>query len=236
MKKAKKASTKRKSQQGGTETLKKRELTEEEQARLEAYREWAGQTRPLKFKSDPSSKHSGGITAADPQDPLIQVKLAEALGTTDPGVQGLLFDQVVQSFSGVAVVSDEHPDGFNPGKLIGAANSAAALLAGIGPRDELEAMLAVQMIAVHNAAMDAANRAILTGQKFDGRQANMGYVARLMQIFTSQLETFKKYRTGGQQKMVVEHVHVHEGGQAVVGPVSVKGGAVGTATDEPHAK
>jgi len=229
MKKAKKASTKRKSQQDGTETLKKRELTDQEQARLEAYRERAGQTKPLKFKSDPSSKHPGGITAADPQDPLIQVKLAEALGTTDPDVQGLLFDQVAQTFAGVAVFSDEYPDGFNGPKLIKAANQAVALLVGIGPRDELESMLAVQMVACHNAALHAAKQAMLTGQTFEGKRTNMNYTAKLMALFATQMETLKKYRTGGQQKMVVEHVHVHEGGQAVVGPVSVKGGGSGKA-------
>ena len=37
-------------------------------------------------------------------------------------------------------------------------------------------------------------------------------------------EALKKYRTGGQQKMVVEHVHVNEGGQAIVGTVNQGGG------------
>jgi hypothetical protein len=122
-----------------------------------------------------------------------------------------LFDQVVQSFSGVAGVGDEYPDGFNPDKVIGAANQAVALLA-------------VQMIAVHNAAMHTAKLAILSGQTFDGKRTNMNYTSKLMALFTSQMEALKKYRTGGQQKMVVEHVHVNEGGQAVVGPVTIRGG------------
>jgi hypothetical protein len=33
------------------------------------------------------------------------------------------------------------------------------------------------------------------------------------------MEALKRYRTSGQQKMTVEHVHVHEGGQAIVGTV-----------------
>ena len=34
-----------------------------------------------------------------------------------------------------------------------------------------------------------------------------------------QLESLKRYRTGGEQKVVVQHVNVNEGGQAIVGTV-----------------
>lgn len=34
------------------------------------------------------------------------------------------------------------------------------------------------------------------------------------------LEALKRYRTGGQQKVTVEHVTVNEGGQAIVGAVA----------------
>jgi len=45
--------TKRKTepQEGKVDALKKRELTDEEKARLETYREWARRTKPLKFKA-----------------------------------------------------------------------------------------------------------------------------------------------------------------------------------------
>jgi hypothetical protein len=39
-----------------------------------------------------------------------------------------------------------------------------------------------------------------------------------------QMETFKRYRTGGQQKVRVEHVTVNAGGQAIVGAVEPGGG------------
>ena len=34
------------------------------------------------------------------------------------------------------------------------------------------------------------------------------------------MEALKRYRTGGEQKVTVQHVTVNEGGQAVVGNVS----------------
>jgi hypothetical protein len=36
---------------------------------------------------------------------------------------------------------------------------------------------------------------------------------------TAQVEALKRYRTGGQQKVTVEHVHIHAGGQAIVGSI-----------------
>jgi hypothetical protein len=40
------------------------------------------------------------------------------------------------------------------------------------------------------------------------------------QTFTAQVEALKRYRSGGEQKMTVQHVHVAEGGQAIVGNVN----------------
>jgi hypothetical protein len=37
------------------------------------------------------------------------------------------------------------------------------------------------------------------------------------------MEALKRYRTGGQQKVIVEHVTVNEGGQAIVGHVNGRG-------------
>jgi hypothetical protein len=34
------------------------------------------------------------------------------------------------------------------------------------------------------------------------------------------METLKRYRTGGEQKVTVQHVTVNDGGQAIVGTVT----------------
>ena len=48
------------------------------------------------------------------------------------------------------------------------------------------------------------------------------------------LEALNRNRGKGQQKVTVEHVHVHSGGQAIVG--AVQGGGVATKSEEqPHA-
>ena len=49
--------------------------------------------------------------------------------------------------------------------------------------------------------------------------------ARLMQIFQDGIRLIDKIRTGGRQVVVVQHVQVSEGGQAVIaGKVQTRGG------------
>lgn len=111
-------------------------------------------------------------------------------------------------------------EGFNYERLEDFANNAVALLNGIQPRDEIEGMLAIQMIAVHNMAMETVKRAMITGQTFEGREANINHATKMLRTFTTQMEALKRYRTGDQQKVIIEHVHVNEGGQAIVGMVN----------------
>jgi hypothetical protein len=43
---------------------------------------------------------------------------------------------------------------------------------------------------------------------------------KLARTFATQMEALKRYRTGGEQKVTVQHVSVSEGGQAIVGHVT----------------
>jgi hypothetical protein len=98
------------------------------------------------------------------------------------------------------------------------------ILNGIQPQDEIEGMLAIQMVGVHNLAMETLKRAMLGGQSFDGKDVNVSQATKMLRTFIAQMEALKKYRTGGEQKMIVEPVHVNEGGQARVGVVNHGGG------------
>ena len=103
---------------------------------------------------------------------------------------------------------------------------------GIDPKDELEGMLTVQMVGVHNVAMNCLGRAQIEEQTFEGRAANLKYATRLLQIFTAQMEALQRYRgKSTQQKVTVEHVHVHQGGQAIVGAVNSQGKGGGGGDD-----
>jgi len=52
-------------------------------------------------------------------------------------------------------------------------SAAVAGLAGIGPRDELEGMLAGQLIAAHSAALECYRWAMIPDQTFEGRKESL---------------------------------------------------------------
>jgi hypothetical protein len=99
-------------------------------------------------------------------------------------------------------------------------NGVIAALYEIQPRDELESKLAQQMIATHHASLKCLRLASLDGQSFEARDMNLRYATKLTRIYVEQMEALNKKRGGGKQKMTVEHVHVYEGGQAIVGNVA----------------
>ena len=106
------------------------------------------------------------------------------------------------------------------------ANAVSEALSEIGPRDGLEGMLAAQMVAVHNKAMDLLSRA--NNINFIPKiETCLNLSVKLLRTFTAQMEALKKYRTGGHQKVTVEHVNVHKGGQAIVGNVNHERGGGG---------
>ena len=83
-------------------------------------------------------------------------------------------------------------------------------------------MLAVQMVATHFAATRALRR--LKGSDTVPQQDSNGNLAvKLLRTFAAQTEALQRYRGKGQQKVTVEHVLVHTGGQAIVGSVSQSG-------------
>jgi hypothetical protein len=115
--------------------------------------------------------------------------------------------------------------------------ATTAALIGVGPNDELEGMMAAQLIAAHNAAMECYRRSMLNEQTFEGRRENLNQANKLSRTYATLLEALNRHRGKGQQKVPVEHVHVHAGGQAVVGMVeSPGGGDRPKSEDQPHAK
>src|SRR5208282_5363205 len=73
-------------------------------------------------------------------------------------------------------------------------NATVAGLDGIGPIDELEGMIAVQLIAAHNAAMECYRRAMLGEQTFEGRQESLSQANKLSRTYAVLLEALNRHR------------------------------------------
>lgn len=116
-------------------------------------------------------------------------------------------------------------------------NGVLAAMQGIAPRDEVEAMLASQMVATHFASMNLLRR-LKNSETIPVQDSNGNMAVKLMRTFTAQMEALNRYRGKGQQKVTVEHVHVHAGGQAIVGNVTRPegGGVIPETEEQPHAK
>lgn len=119
-------------------------------------------------------------------------------------------------------------------------NGLIAMIEGAEPQNEIQAALAVQMALTHTAVQTILQRAMRVDQipQFDSASNT---AVKLLRTFTMQAETLAKLQRGGEQ--VVKVVHVHPGGQAIVGNVVNGGagiGAGGGVSDEnrnqPHAK
>ena len=144
-------------------------------------------------------------------DAAVSLLLMAELGTCDPSFHAGIMRQVASLGAQGAKLDETN------------SNFVVSVVRAVEPRDELETMLAVQMGAVHAATMMMARRLnhVTTIPQQDAAERALNKLAR---TFATQMETLKRYRTGGQQKVTVEHVTVNAGGQAIVGAVSHGGG------------
>src|SRR5205085_1598417 len=85
-------------------------------------------------------------------------------------------------------------------------SATVAALIGIGPRDELEAMIAAQLLAAHNATMKCYRRAMLFEQTFEGRRENLSQANKLSRTYAALLDALNRHRGKGQQEVTVELV------------------------------
>ncbi|WP_202639195.1 hypothetical protein [Bradyrhizobium sp. CCBAU 051011] len=114
--------------------------------------------------------------------------------------------------------------------------SHLAFLTGVNPQDVIEGMMAAQLFASHSASMECYRRAMLPDQSLEGRTANLVQAAKLTRANASVVEALTKYRNKGKQRIVIEHVHVYQGGQAAFIATGAPGEGVAKIKEvQPHA-
>jgi hypothetical protein len=158
-------------------------------------------------------------------EPIDLARLKSAFGTAEPNFANLMLSNIINA---ACDGNQRHPPGSED------VNRALAAVSGIGARDETEGMLATQMVTTHFAAMSVLRR-LKGSETIPQQDSNGNLAAKLLRTFTMQVEALQRYRGKGQQKVTVEHVHVHGGGQAIVGAVNPGGGRQEKSKDQPHA-
>jgi hypothetical protein len=101
-------------------------------------------------------------------------------------------------------------------------NAALAIIDSMQPQSELEALLAVQIIAAGFSGL----RLLRQSQHHMTRDfidTYGNYAIKLLRLQGEMIQTFERYRRGNKQTVEVRHVHIHSGGQGVVGIINPPG-------------
>ena len=168
--------------------------------------------RPLRVTREKVEGGVVGLVPDAPQDQRVEWGDAylEAFGTKAKPVADRLLNQLLNATNDPSETS---------------INTALAMVQEIAPADPVEAMLAVQMIGIHTAAMDAMRRSLHPDQSAEGRALYLGLAPKLTSTFAAHAEALNRSRGKTVTQVVrVEKVVVEDGGQAVVGAVAGRSG------------
>ena len=141
--------------------------------------------------------------------------LCRIFGTSDKMQANALLSHCLKPLK-ADEASDEHPG--NDERIF-----MLSVIRDLAPRDPVERMLAVQMAATHVATI-RAGRSMATADNLPQLEAHYTGFNKLARTFAAQVEALRKHRNGGKQVVLVQHVNVADGGQAIVGHVQAGGG------------
>jgi hypothetical protein len=98
-------------------------------------------------------------------------------------------------------------------------NAAIALIASVNPQTELQALLAVQIVATGFTQLKFLS---LSQRHLDEIYIDVygGYAAKLLRLQLDLVQALDRCQRGGRQTVEVRHVTIHSGAQGVVGIIN----------------
>lgn len=127
------------------------------------------------------------------------ISIMESFGITDRRFIAPLHQQLIEA------------DGFGGDGV----EFAASVIQGIKSHDHFVVMHAVQMAVMHWATMKSM-RKVGEWQGMEYQERAVAIATKLARTYTAQMEALKRYQTGGERKVTVQHVSVFESGQGIV--------------------
>jgi hypothetical protein len=168
--------------------------------------------RSDELKAETPTPRSGDKSSATSPDHRNEAddyaRTMQTLGTTDLNFAKGIYAQLISASSR----GDGRYD------AVGLFFSLAALN-GKKPKDQFQAMLAVQATVTHVLTMKHATQLAQADCLPIQDRAERAY-NKLARTFIMQLEALNRLETSGEQKVTVQNVSVSEGGQAIVGNVT----------------
>jgi hypothetical protein len=156
------------------------------------------------------SAHHDKYLAPTPDLDAHRARLRQAFGDT-------LSDEFVDVMMGklVEALRPNQSDQLDEPTL----NAGLALINSIQPRSELEALMAVQIVATGLSGLRFLRQSHrhMTEDFIDVYGA---YALKLLRLQTELIQTLDRHRRGNRQTVEVRHVHIYPGAQGVVGIVN----------------
>ncbi len=193
-------------------------LNSEEKAAIERLKEHEKKTKNS-YRLNSSCKQNG-----DKFD-LARVGIFEATGSSDIGFGLLVLGKTAQAAS-------VGKDGNDPIAFENLYDSTTNVMNSLKPQDEIEGMLISRMVALHVQSMHYMACAANSDSTNESRDCCINRSTKLSRVYNETLEALSKYRRKGAQHVVVQHVNVNNGGQAVI--VGSKGEGDNKKTGVPH--
>jgi hypothetical protein len=157
-------------------------ISPKETAFVEDYKARKTNTDPrVKYKVENKEGKAVRLSHDHKTDDSFFASAASAFGSCDRD----FIDMVLQQVSNM-IPSEE----FN----INTINGILSALGGIAPKDEIEALLASQMIAVHFASIEATRRAAIAETSPELRSMNLKHAGQLMRTYTQQMKARDRHR------------------------------------------
>lgn len=156
-----------------------------------------------KFNEATGQNEFDTITLSDDSmlnEQKIKIALKNATGTSDLTIGDKILKKVARGMT-----MEESSDRLN---------EVSALLPSLHPKDEAEALLLGQFLALQESGFKCLRLANLPEQGFYHVERLLLLANKLMNIANQTMQTVLKYRSGGKQ--TVQVVHVHNEGQAIV--------------------
>ena len=141
-------------------------------------------------------------------------RLSAATGITDMDALTMLLEQIV-------IVASRVEDGKVDQNRV---NGFLGMVAEIGPKDAVEASLAIQIVATTQMAMRTGMSLMHAVKTIDQLNANSNHYNKLVRSNVAMVECLKRYRNSGEQKVTVTHNHVTVNADQAAVAVSHPGG------------
>ena len=177
-----------------TKDTKRYEPTPQERIVMEAYFARREEKRPAPRMNISEKDGAANIAPDHPEPKIANVLLMEALGTSDPDFLAGLLTQLTNAGTQDQEVDE---DGLN---------FMLSVVKGVEPKDQVEAMLAAQMAAVHIATMTFARRLAHVDNIPQQDSAERAF-NKLARTFASQVEASEPPSRPASKRVTVEHVH-----------------------------